>query len=146
LGVGFGISNAVSKAEHRVKVKKAALQEVLQLQGTYKARQREHASKMRVLAQNPVRLVSLVEESARQTGVELGQLRPEDGEPNADGIAESRVDLRATGLSADKLQDFLQRLEQAPGVVVIRRLRMHRPYQKDTVDVELTLNTYKQKS
>ena len=64
------------------------------------------------------------EDVARQSGIEIGQLRPEDAEPTAEGIVESRVDLRASNLSVDRLQDFLERLDKAPGVVVVRRLKI----------------------
>ena len=119
LGMGLGVSSAITSAEHRVKVKTDQLAEVVRLQGEYKAREREQKKKLAELAKNKVRLVSLVEDVARQSGVEIGQLRPEDSEPTPEGVVESRVDLRASGLSVDRLQDFLQRLNEAPGVVVL---------------------------
>lgn len=146
LGVGFGLSNAISKAEHRVKIKTDQLGEVLRLQGEYRARQRDREQRLRELGRSKVRLVSVVEEAARNAGVNIGQLRPEDGEPNADGVVESRVDLRAQDLSADRLQEFLSRLEKAPGGVSIRRLQVDRPYRKDTVNVEMTIVTYQMKA
>ncbi len=146
LGVGLLVSTAIDRAEHRIKVKTDQLSQVLELQGEYKAREATRAQRMRELGRSNVRLVSLVEETARAAGVEIGQLRPEDGEPNAEGIIESRVDLRATNLSADRLQDFLSRLEKAPGVIIMRRLKVNRPYRKDTVDIELTVATYHTKT
>ncbi len=144
--VGLLVGSAIDRAEHRVKVKSDQLTQLLQLQGEYKARQAQRQARMRELGRSNVRLVSLVEDLARQAGVDIGQLRPEDGEPSAEGIIESRVDLRATNLSADRLQDFLSRLEKAPGVVIMRRLKVVRPYRKDTVDVEMTVTTYRLRS
>jgi hypothetical protein len=145
LGMGALVSGAIRREEHRVTVKTQQLSQVLLLQSDYRARQAERDQRLRSLGSSNVRLVSLVEDSARQTGVDIGQLRPDDGEPNSDGILESRVDLRAAGLSADRLQDFLNHIEKSPGVVLVRRLKMTRPYRKDTADVEMTVSTYKLK-
>ena len=90
------------------------------MQGEYKARQSERERRMRELARSKVRLISLVEEAARKSKVEIGQLRPETGEPNSDVVVESRVNLRATGLSVDRLKDFLERIEKSKGVVVVK--------------------------
>lgn len=144
--VGLLVASAIDKAEHRVRVKTDQLAQVLALQGEYKTRELQRQARLRELGRSQTRLVSLVEEAARQSGVEIGQLRPEDKEPNAEGIVESQVDLRATSLSADRLQEFLSRLETAPGVVIIRRLKVTRPFRRDTVDVELTITTYRAKT
>lgn len=146
IGIGLLVSSAIDKAEHRVKVKTDQLTQVLQLQGEYKAREAQRQERMRELGRSNVRLVPLIEDTARQAGVEIGQIRPEEGDPTPDGIIESRVDLRATNLSADRLQDFLSRLEKAPGVVIMRRLKVIRPFRKDTVDVEMTVTTFRSKA
>jgi type II secretory pathway component PulM len=143
--VGMFVSSAISRAENRVKTKTDQLTQVLQLQGEYKGRQLEREQKLKELGRSNVRLVSIVEDFARQAGVEIGQLKPEDGEPNADGIVESRVDLRVAALSADRLQKFLELIENSKDLVIARRLKVTRPYKKDVVDIELTLTTYKMK-
>lgn len=146
IGIAFGISGAVSRAEHRLKVKTEQLGEVLQLQGKYRARQAEKNRQLAELSKSgKVRLVALVEDIARQSGVDIGQLRPEEGEATPDGIVESRVDLRASNLTADKLQAFLNRIEQAQGVVVVRRLKVNRPYRRDVVNLELSVTAYRRK-
>lgn len=143
--IGAGVSSAITREQHRVRVKTEQLMQVLALQGEYKTRQAERKQRLDVLARSNVRLVSLVEDSAKQAGVDIGQLRPEDGEPSADGVIESRVDLRASGMSADRLQDFLSRLETAQGVVVVRRLKIDKPYRRDTADIEMSISTFKLK-
>lgn len=143
--IGALVSSAIDKEQHRVQVKTDQLMKVLSLQGEYKTRQAERAERLRTLGRSNVRLVSLVEDSAKQSGVEIGQLRPEDGEPSADGIIESKVDLRASGLTADRLQDFINRLESAQGIVVVRRLKVNKPYRRDTAEIELSVSTFKLK-
>jgi hypothetical protein len=144
--VGLLVSSAISRAEARVKSKTDQLTQVLQLQGEYKARQKERDDKMAELKRSNIRLVSLVEDFARQAGVEIGSLKPEDSDPNADGIVESRVDLKIANLSADRLQKFLELVESSKELIIARRLKVARPYRKDTVELELTLVTYKMKA
>ena len=116
------------------------------MHGEYKVRQEQKEQQLNELRRSKTRLVSLVEDIAKQVQVEIGQLRPEEGEPGPDGIVESRVDLRATGLSADRLQKFLDKIEKSKGLVIVRRLKIVRPYKKDVVDIELGLTTFKVKS
>ena len=49
-------------------------------------------------------------------------------------------------LSADKLQEFLNLIENSPQTVFIRRLQIARPYKKDLVDVEMTIVSFKSRS
>lgn len=143
-GVGLMVSNGISKAERRVAVKTEALTQIIQLQGEYKAREQAQSQRLRALkSKSGVRLVKLVEDAARNAGVDIGQLSPDEGEPNDDGIIESRVDLRASDLSIDRLQDFLSRLESSAGMVIVRRLRINKPYRKETLSVDVTVTTFK---
>lgn len=140
------LSSAMAKQQHRVDVKTQQLAQVLALRGEYHQRQIEHAQKLKALSGAQVRLVSLVEEAAKTAGIEIGQLRPEDGEPGSDGVYESRVDLRAAGLSVDRLQEFLNLVEGGPGIIVVRHIKLNRPYHKDLAEVELSVSTFKMKA
>ena len=142
----YWVGTSLSNAERRVKAKTEQLVQILALEDGFKAREVERISKMKGLEHNAVRLVSVVEEAARQSGVEIGQLTPEDGAPNKDGVVESRLQMKAANLSIDRVQDFMGRLEKTPGVMIVRRLDLKKPYKKDTLDLELSLVTYKRKS
>jgi hypothetical protein len=148
LMIGMLISGAIGRAEDRVKTKTEALTQVLQLQGEYRAKQQEQKDLMAQLSRAKVGLVKHVSEAARQAGIEkdIGRMQPEEREPNAEGIFESRVEVTASNLSIDRLQDFLSRIEQAPGIVIIDKLRINKPFRKDTLDVELTVMTFQVKS
>lgn len=147
IGIGAGVSGAISRVERRVSVNTEILTQVLELEGEYKARQRAQDTRLRSLkGKSKVRLVKLVEDAALNAGVDIGQLSPDEGEPNEDGIVESRVDLRAQGLSIDRLQDFLSRLERSGGMVIVRRLKISKPYRKETLNIDLTATTYRVKS
>jgi len=141
--IGYSVSSAIDKTQRRVRVKNEQLQEVLRLQGEYRAKQTERETRIRNLGRQNIRLVSVIEEVAKQAGVEIGQLRQTDGEPDSEGIVESRVDLRASGLSADRLEDFLRRIENVQGLVVVRRLKLERPFRRDTLDAELSISTFR---
>lgn len=140
------MGQAIAQQQRRVDAKKDQLAQVLALRGEYHQRQAEHAQKLRTLSTSHVRLISLVEDAAKQAGIEIGQLRPEDSEPGTDGIYESRVDLRAAGLSADRLQEFVNLIENGRGIVVVRHIKLARPYHKDLAEVELSVSTFKMKA
>ena len=142
---GVLLSRAIDRQQRRVDNKTQQLMEVLALRGDYHRRQQEHAARLRALSRSQVRLVSLVEESARQSGIDIGQLRPEDSEPGSDGVYESRVDLRASGVSADRLQEFLNLLEAGTGIVLVRHIKISRPYKKELADLELSVSAFKMK-
>ncbi len=146
LGVGAVVSGAIASEEHRVQVKTEQLMQVLLLQSDYKARQAERDSRLRSLGSSDIRPVPLVEGAAKAAGVDIGQLNQEDAKEGSDGIAESRTSLRAAGLSVDRLQDFLNRIDQSRGIVLVRRLKLTRPYKKDLVDVDMSISTYKVKA
>jgi hypothetical protein len=143
MGIAFAVNSAITKAEHRVRVKTEQLKQVLSLQGEYKANKQRQGEQLRALGQSRVRLISLVESAAREAGVQIGQLRPEDGDPSPEGVVESRVDLRMTDLSADRMHKFLELVEGFKGIVVVKRLKLNRPYRKDVVDVEMSISTFK---
>lgn len=144
--ISFLVSQAIGREQRRVDVKTQQLYQVMALQGEYLTRQQEQAQRLRTLKNSRVRLISLVEEAAQKCGVEIGQLRPEDSEPSPNGIVESRVDLRASGLSVDRLEAFLNHLDSSQGIVIVRHLKVTRPYRKDVVDMEATVSTFKMKS
>lgn len=147
LGVGWMVSSAIDKAERRLQVKMEVLQEILAKEGEYRARKMAQEARVRSLrSRSNVRLVKIVEDAAKSSGVQIGQLSPEEGEPNESGIVLSRVDLRAQDLSIDRLQDFLARLEESPGLVTVERMKIDKPYRKETLNVDLTITTYRKQS
>jgi hypothetical protein len=143
---GVILSRAIDRQQRSVDSKTQQLMEVLALRGDFHRRQEEHAQRLNALSQSHVRLVSLVEESARTAGIEIGQLRPEDSEPGTDGVYESRVDLRASGLSADRLQEFVNLIEAGNGIIIIRHVKLTRPYKKDVAELELSVSAFKMKA
>jgi len=143
--IGLGFSSKISDTKHRLKKKTEQLLEVMELEGQYKAKQLEHDKRIKSLGKSDLRLVSLIEDVAREVGVEIGQLRPEDGEPNEEGLYESRVDLKASKLSIDRLEKFLNKIQTAKDLVIVDSLKVIKPYRKETLDIEMSVRTLKLK-
>jgi hypothetical protein len=146
LSVGAFINLTIAREQQHIRDKGEKLWTLLNMQNSYKMHQAAHKAKIEWLQNVKVKLVSWVEDAAKRASVEIGQLRPEDGEPSKDGVIESRVDLKALGLSADKLQAFLNHLESGNNLVIVRHLKIIRPYRRETADIEMTVATYRLKS
>lgn len=56
------------------------------------------------------------------------------------------MELRAAGLSVDRLQEFLNLIEGGPGIIMMRHIKLTRPYNKDLAEVELSVSTFKMKA
>nr|ADD93380.1 hypothetical protein [uncultured marine bacterium MedDCM-OCT-S01-C143] len=84
-----------------------------------------------------------MEQAAKGAGVDLRDISPSSGKPNDSGVVESRVKLKARNLSADRLQDFLKRLEASPGDIVLRKVDVSKPYRKDTLELEVLVMSYR---
>ncbi|MEL6546654.1 MAG: type 4a pilus biogenesis protein PilO, partial [Myxococcota bacterium] len=126
-----------------IRSKSSQLAEVVQLESEYKAREAQRKRKLQELERSNVRLVTVIENAAKTAGFEIGQIRPEEGEPNDEGVVESRVDLRASDLTINRLERFLTEVEKTRGLVIVRRLQIDKPYRKDTLNIEMTVATYK---
>ncbi|HIA53126.1 MAG TPA: hypothetical protein EYN91_13730 [Candidatus Melainabacteria bacterium] len=142
--VALTVSSATHKIEKRTRINKAKLEELVRLQGEYKWRKQASERKIRAFKRkSKVLLVKSVEDAAKKSGVDLRDIKPSKGKANEDGVRESRVRLKASKLSADRLEDFLKRLDQLGDETVLRELKVTRPRRKDTLNVELTLTTYR---
>ncbi len=141
--IGSFLSSSISSVQRRISSKSSQLAEVVQLESEYKAREAERTQRLAELERSNVRLVTVIEKAAQTAGFEIGQIRPEEGEPNDEGVVESRVDLRASDLTINRLERFLTEIEKTPGLVIVRRLQIDKPYRKDTLNIEMTVATYK---
>ena len=65
----------VSKSENAIKRLGAQFQKVVSLEEEYLAQKDEHEGKLKKLRRSKVRLVSLVESAAKQSEIDIGQLR-----------------------------------------------------------------------
>lgn len=140
------VSSSLAKGERKINSWTGQLEELISLKSSYKALEKKNREQLEALKSSRLSLVSFVEDLAKRAEVKVGRLNASEGQEAAGGIVETRVDLRATGLSADKLQEFLNLIENSPQTVFIRRLQIVRPYKKDMVDVEMTIVSFKSRS
>lgn len=140
----FSLSSAVDRAEGRVRSKSQSLAKVMQMQGEYRAKKRAQEQRLRGLRGN-VRLTKVVEDAAKSAGFQIGRLERDEGSPSSDGIVQSKVEVQASKLSIDRVQKFLSLIESAPGVVVVQRMKINKPYRKETLDIEVEVTTYQSK-
>ncbi|MEO1174812.1 MAG: type 4a pilus biogenesis protein PilO, partial [Myxococcota bacterium] len=141
--IGGVLSSSIAQVEKRIALKTGQLAEVVRLETEYKAREAERRSRLSELERSNVNLVSTVSDAARFAGFEIGEIRPEQGPPNEEGFAESSVDLQASGLTINRLEKFLTKVEQTRGVVTLPRLEVKKPYRKETLNIKMTVATYK---
>ena len=97
------------------------------------------------LRQSPPALVSFVDEKAKAEGIEIGGVSDRGVVSGGSGgkPRESQVEVNLGKVPLDKLTRFIQAIEQSPGVVKVRRLRMRRSQdQKEALDVTLSISTW----
>ena len=144
--ISLVFSGAISQAERRVVQKTSQLTELLALQGVYQAKKNEETAQLRQIRNSRVKLVSLVESVAQETGVTIAQMQPDVGPQDSKGIVESTLLVRFKGLSIDRLEEFLSKLNNRKGMVFVSHLEINRPYRSKKLDVSMTVITYKLKS
>ena len=138
------INGGAARSERRISQKTKQLKEVLALQGDYRKREAEQRQQRARLGRSSIRLVSVVDEAARASGVDVKEMKPRDEEADENGVVESRVELEARGMSVDRLQKFIGELvAKHPGAITIPKLKLSRPYRKDTLNLEMRVVTYK---
>lgn len=145
VGISYSLIRAIDRTSRQIATKSEQLREIISMRDVYRRSQDQtNAFKMK-LQQNDLRLVALVEDEAKKLGVEIGSLQPNsDGEPGPSGIKVQTVDFRVSKLSYDKLTSLLQKLEEQPKPVRILRLKVSNRFdEKDLVDAEMTVATYK---
>jgi Type II secretion system (T2SS), protein M len=145
IGITYGLISATASAERQIAYKSEQLREIISMRETYRRSQDQNAAFRARLQRNDIRLVALVEDEAKKMGLEVSNITPhQDGEASPSGIKTQLVDLRATKMSADKLMSFLQKLEEQTNPVRVVKLKVNTRFdEKDLLDAELTVATYK---
>jgi len=139
------LSQGVETIELQKTTKMKQLEQLVNLQSTYSQREAQSRQLKNRLKGNNIRLVSHVENAAKESGLEIGNMTPKDSSPDPDGIMETSVLIKVQKVSITRLQDFIERLERvSQGVVVIKRIKANkRFYDKSLLDVEISVSTYK---
>lgn len=142
--IHYALTQNTIKAQKQGAYKEQQLAEILSLQDLYKQREEANAALRQRLKRNDVKIVALVEDEAKKQQISLLNISPREADNDNKTIKTQFVDFRAQKLSYDKLTSFIEHLEsQSHPVKVIRLLIKKRFDEKDLLDIEATVATYK---
>lgn len=144
--VTMSFSNKANSIRRRTADKITQLEEVQTLAAGYRdARAKQDALEAQLRASN-VRLVSFLEDKAKPAGIELPSINPKADLPlEGSKIVESAVELTLTDVRLDRLLEFLKSVEQGPGIVKVKYLRLQPRPAQENVTAWITIATYKLK-
>lgn len=140
-----GFSSAIRNAEAALEEKRMDFEKISRLAAGYNALEQERQLLEARLRQSPPALMSFVDTTARNDGVEVGGMSDrgvvaggQNGRPR-----EMSVEVNLGKVPLDKLIKLLTDIERSPGVVRVRRLRLRKAYDnKDLLDVSLSVSAW----
>ncbi len=138
-------ASAIRGAETALEEKRTDFEKISRLAAGYGALEQERQLLEARLRQSPPALMSFVDTTSRNVGVEVGGMSDrgvvaggQNGRPR-----EMSVEVNLGKVPLDKLVKLLTDIERSPGVVRVRRLRVRKSYDsKDTLDVSLTVSAW----
>ena len=138
-------TSAIRGAETTLEEKRGDFEKISRLAAGYGAQEQERQLLEARLRQSPPALMTFVDTTARNDGVDIGGMSDrgvvgggQNGRPR-----ETSVEANLNKVPLDKLVKFLSDLERSPGVVRVRRLRVRKSYEnKDALDVSLTVSAW----
>jgi len=136
---------AIRRAGSALEEKRADFEKISRLAAGYGAQEQERQLLEARLRQSPPALMTFVDGTARNVGVEIGGMSDrgaisggQNGRPR-----EMSVEVNVGKVPLDKLVKLLTDIERSPGVVRVRRLRMRKAYEnKDLLDVSLSVSAW----
>ena len=138
-------SSSIRKHEDTLDEKRLAFEKIQRLAQNFGEKQQERELLEAKLRQSPPALMSFVEERAKTEGIEIGGMSDRGITNGGSGgkPRESSVEANLGKVPLDKLGRFLQAVEQSPGVVRVRRLRVRKSSDnKEALDVTLTVSAW----
>ncbi|TMA09898.1 MAG: type II secretion system protein M [Deltaproteobacteria bacterium] len=138
-------SAAIRRAETALDEKRADFEKISRLAAGYGALEQERQLLEARLRQSPPALMTFVDTTARNNGVDVGGMSDrgvvaggQNGRPR-----EMSVEVNLGKVPLDKLVKLIAEIERSPGVVRVRRLRLRKAYEsKDLLDVSLTVSAW----
>jgi general secretion pathway protein M len=142
----FSFSSSAEATRRRIKSKTETFNQVQQLAANYGQAEARRQEVERQLSGNNVRLITFLSEKASAAGLEIPSMTPKADVPLGDGrILESTVEMTLTDIPLGKLVDFLGNVENAPGVVKVKFLRVEPRVAQETLTAWVTVATYRMK-
>lgn len=140
--VSVRFHSALRQGESRISGKMTQLKEAQRYAAGYSQAEKERKNLERQLKNNSVRLFTLIEEAAKQQGVEVGGLTDRGNRPGEGKVVESSVDVPLTRIELIKLVRFLTALESRSKLVKVTKLQVRARQDQPVLDAWLTVTTY----
>jgi general secretion pathway protein M len=142
----YSFASSASGIRDRTEKKLRQLETAEALAASYSDAERARQDVERQLTTNSVSLISYIEEKGERAGMKIPAMNPKGEVPLGDGkIIESSVELTLTDISLRSLYDFLTSVEQGPGVVKVKYLRLEPRPDNQTLTAWATIATYRLK-
>ncbi|HVE85907.1 MAG TPA: type II secretion system protein GspM [Myxococcales bacterium] len=142
----FSFSTSAAGYRDRTEKKLKALGQAEVLAASYADAERARQDVERQLSSSGVSLISYIEDKGEQAGLKIPAMNPKGEVPLGDGrILESSVELTLTDVSLRSLHQFLTTVEQGPGVVKVKFLRLEPRPDSQTLTAWATISTYRLK-
>src|SRR5439155_14137110 len=129
--VWVSFTAAIRRAESAVEEKRADFEKISRLSAGYGAQEQERQLLEARLRQSPPALMTFVDTTARNDGVEVGGMSDrgvvaggQNGRPR-----EMSVEVNLGKVPLDKLVKLLSDIERSPGLVRVRRLRLRKAFE-----------------
>jgi general secretion pathway protein M len=143
----FLLSSSAAATRRRTESKLQRLAEAEQLATGYAEAERARKQAEAALTAGEVGLVSELSEKGNRAGIDIPALTPKGELPVGDGrILESDVELTLTDVQLTRLVNFLSSVEQGPGVVRVKFLRIEPRTKDGTLTAWTTVAAYRLKA
>jgi type II secretory pathway component PulM len=138
-------ASGIRGAEAALEEKRTDFEKISRLAAGYGALEQERQLLEARLRQSPPALMSFVDTTSRNAGVDVGGMSDrgvvaggQNGRPR-----ETSVEVNLGKVPLDKLIKLLSDIERSPGVVRVRRLRVRKSSEnKEALDVSLTVSAW----
>jgi general secretion pathway protein M len=138
-------SSSIRRAQGSLDEKRDDFEKISRLAAGYGAQEQERQLLEARLRQSPPALMSFVDSTAKNAGVDVGGLSDRGVVAGGQGgkPREMSVEVNLGKVPLDKLVKLLQDIERSPGVVRVRRLRLRKSFEnKDVLDVSLNVSAW----
>lgn len=144
--VATSFSRTAKDIRRRTEAKLGKLAEVQLLAVSYREAEAARQDMERQLGRSDVQLISFLEEKSSAVGMEIRSMSPKPNQTlEGDRIIESSVEIVLPDIPVEKLVRFLNSVEQSPGVVKVKQLRIEPRNESQTVASSATVSAYKLK-
>ena len=138
-------SSAIRRAETALEEKRGDFDKISRLAAGYGAQEQERQLLEARLRQSPPALMSFVDTTSRNDGVDVAGMidRGVVGGGQGGKPREMAVEVNLGKVPLDKVIKLLSDIEHSPGVVRVRRLRLRKSFDnKDLLDVSLNVSAW----